>query len=144
MESAASFKDESNMETLEKLINQVKSALNVTQMIKYRVPFYIISAIARFLVAHWWWMNMHDEECIAGADIDPWVKDIPNNVKDEMNQVTETFSKLNSDRLSALPQEQSNLAPKNQSDSVEQVKQDVDIRTKKHHHVYVWKPSQNL
>ena len=89
---------------------------------------------------------MHDEECIAGAEIDPWVKDIPDNVTDEMNQVSETFSKLNSDRRLALSEDQSNLAPKNQSDSVEQasVIQDVDIRTRKHQHVYVWKPSQNL
>ena len=87
---------------------------------------------------------MHDEECIAGAEIDPWVKDIPDNITDEINQVSETFSKLNSDRRSAISEEQSNLAPKNQSEYMEQVIHDVDIRTRKHQHVYVWKPSQNL
>ena len=139
MESVASFKGESNMETLEKLINQVKRALNVTHMITHIIYFYIISITkARFVVAHWWWMNMHDDECTAGAEIDSWVKDIPDNVYDEINQVSD-LPYLNSAGQFA----ESNLKNQSQSEHLgQQAKADPGKR--KHQHVYVWNPSQNL
>ena len=129
------------METLEKLINQVKGTLNVTHMITHIIYFYIISITtkARFVVAHWWWMNMHDDECTAGAEIDSWVKNIPDNVYDEMK--VSDFSNLNS--ASQLPE--FNLTSKNQIQNENLGQQPkVDPGTRKHQHVYVWNPSQNL
>ena len=131
------------METLEKLISQVKSTLNVTRMISpirnwslflhhiYHNTFHIV-------VAHWWWMNMQDDECTAGAEIDSWVKDISDNVKDEMNLVS-NISKIDSDKQLAGLNDGQNFTTENQT-------QNDHHRSgiKKRQQVYVWNPPQNL
>ena len=41
---------------------------------------------------------MQDNECTAGAEIDSWVKNISDNVSDEMNLVS-VISKKDSDKI---------------------------------------------
>ena len=90
------------------------------------------------VVAHWWWMNMQDDECTAGAEIDSWVKDISDNVTDEMNQVSYT-SKIDSDKQLAGLNDGQNFTTENQT-------QNNHHRSgmRKRQQVYVWNPPQNL
>lgn len=131
------------METLEKLISQVKSTLNVTRMISpirnwSLFLHHIYHNTFRIAVAHWWWMNMQDDECTAGAEIDSWVKDISDNVTDEMNQIS-NISKIDSDKQLAGINDGHNFRTDNQT-------QNDHHRSgmRKRQQVYVWNPPQNL
>jgi hypothetical protein len=51
-----------------------------------------------FSVANWWWINQHDDECVGGQTVAPWVRQMEtvtkDNAFDEMmtqdNTTTET------------------------------------------------------
>ena len=83
-------------------------------------------------------MNMQDEECTAGAEIDSWVKDISDNVSDEMNLVSALSKKDSENQLAAFNNDHS-FTSSNQTQYEHH-----RSRTRKPQHVYVWNPSQNL
>ena len=89
-------------------------------------------------MAHWWWINMQDNECTAGAEIDSWVKNISDNVSDEMNLVS-VISKKDSDKQLAGFNGGYNFTTDNQ------IQNEHNRSTmRKRQQVYVWNPPQNL
>ena len=95
---------------------------------------------------------MHDTECTAGAELEEWVRNVSDNVNDEMNvQVSALFN--SSDQGSINKDETANAqgVPVQSSErvSMENASKPIDksvddkINENRYQHVYVWNP-QNL
>ena len=51
-------------------------------------------------MASWWWMNTHDDMCIAGQDIPDWLTKIqpPVSMSDEVPEITKKSQKNTKDK----------------------------------------------
>ena len=84
---------------------------------------------------------MHDTECTAGADLDEWVRNVSDNVNDEMNVSGLLHSKPTSDQGSLHKDEPISRAyfTENATKPIDH-SVDNEINENKYQHVYVWNP----